>query len=349
LADLLICKHALGTKKIGIHHFIISSSLIWFLTPVLGQTCLWVSGSSNYLWPLTLILSFLLPYRLLLDRNVLNKSVYALIMFAGGILAGWSNENSSGAMLLMLIFYLIIYKIKGITIRLWCFSGLLGSIIGFLLMLLAPGVKARLGTYPEDPQLSFFQKYWQRIKNIIWVLSHELNVLLLLVCVALIVLFVLKIYKRSNSIVPIIYGFGACSAIAANVLSPSVPFRGYFGIVFFLYIAVLYVIDSTPLEVLFKKSIHGLLLLLLMIFVMMPTYFSAYLDIAKTNSQITYREIFIEQEKSKGINDIVTSSVAPESKYNPSYELDDISNDVTYWSNVAVARYYNVKSIKSNN
>ena len=66
---------------------------LWFLLPVFGQTCLWLVGSCNYLWTTVIILLLLLQYRKSSGNNDTIKQVIGTFLL--GIIAGWTNENTS--------------------------------------------------------------------------------------------------------------------------------------------------------------------------------------------------------------------------------------------------------------
>ena len=106
----LIYLHVTKDKeKKHVSLYIIICLLVFLCVPLFGQTVLWETGSCNYLWTTTIVLRFLLPYRLTADckHNV-------VLMLLGGIIAGWTNENTGGALILMILFILA-YKLGSIT------------------------------------------------------------------------------------------------------------------------------------------------------------------------------------------------------------------------------------------
>ena len=104
----LMYLHIRGEKEDKPIYLILIHLGLWFLLPVFGQTCLWLIGSCNYLWTTVLILWFLWIYR----KNNTSASIYKIIgIFLLGIIAGWTNENTSAGLLVIIIGYLIIQKI----------------------------------------------------------------------------------------------------------------------------------------------------------------------------------------------------------------------------------------------
>ena len=118
--------------------------------PAFGQSFLWITGAANYLYGPFIILLFLVPYRLQIDRkckgrkNIFFEIVWMIIAFLGGIIAGWTNENNAVALIITLILFICGCKYKKISLRGWNFSGLLGSAVGSYLMLMALGTRLRL-------------------------------------------------------------------------------------------------------------------------------------------------------------------------------------------------------------
>ena len=145
LFTLLLYKHIVGKSKIlNPALYIIINLLAWFILPVYGQNMIWLIGSCNYLWMTTFVLAFLLPYRLTIDDDKNSKNIIKIIvMFLFGIIAGWSNENTSAVMLLAIIIFIGYKLYNKKKISLWYYSGFIGSLIGFLMMVLAPGNSVR--------------------------------------------------------------------------------------------------------------------------------------------------------------------------------------------------------------
>jgi hypothetical protein len=108
----LIYLHIKGSAKNSILLFLMVNLGVWFLQPVLGDTVFWLTGSANYLWGTWLILLFLLPFRLYRGRisTPILQILYSICIFILGILAGWTNENTAAAMLVIIIGFFIYYR-----------------------------------------------------------------------------------------------------------------------------------------------------------------------------------------------------------------------------------------------
>ncbi|MBQ3367119.1 MAG: hypothetical protein IJG43_10625 [Acidaminococcaceae bacterium] len=119
---------------------------LWAFNVSFLDTCLWLAGSSNYLWMLVIVLAFLIPYiRSYFDANAFNNhnTKLATGIFFSGLLAGWSHETTNCWIVLMLL-YLLYESWKKGELRLWKVSGFTGFWLGYALLAFAPGNFSRL-------------------------------------------------------------------------------------------------------------------------------------------------------------------------------------------------------------
>lgn len=122
---------------------------LWAFTPAFSQVFFWVGGSLNYVWTTAFLLAFLIPYirkyYSFFSQEKMNTNFNAFSMFIGGILAGWSNENTICWIILALFFFIVhVKRCKlGLEKNSWMYTGLTGLIIGYLLLMLAPGNASR--------------------------------------------------------------------------------------------------------------------------------------------------------------------------------------------------------------
>ena len=119
---------------------------LWAFNVSFLDTCLWLAGSSNYLWMLVIVLAFLIPYiRCYFDINAFkNESIlFKIGIFFLGLLAGWSHETTNCWIVLMLL-YLLNESWKKGELRFWKISGFTGFCLGYALLVFAPGNFSRL-------------------------------------------------------------------------------------------------------------------------------------------------------------------------------------------------------------
>ena len=119
---------------------------LWTFNTSFVDTCLWLAGSSNYLWMLVIVLAFLIPYiRSYFDKKAFNQlSIkFATCMLFLGILAGWSHETTN-CWIVVMLFYLLYESRNNGELRLWKISGFTGFCLGYALLVFAPGNFSRL-------------------------------------------------------------------------------------------------------------------------------------------------------------------------------------------------------------
>lgn len=120
----LICLHSLGSHEavrgwqvLGVF------ALLWFLTPHFGGSYLWVMGAANYLYSPGLILLFFLRWRNALREGGDEKKPEplwdTLLWAAAGILSGWSNENTSLALICMVVWVIVLRRIHRRRVFRW--------------------------------------------------------------------------------------------------------------------------------------------------------------------------------------------------------------------------------------
>lgn len=112
----------------------------WFGLPDFALVNIWMTGACVYLLTSVLIFSFLLPYHFnFLGKPLFRDGVLASIgMFLAGIIASWTVENTAATMNLIVVL-LVAYAYKKSQLKKWMVTGCVGSIIGFLFLVLAPG------------------------------------------------------------------------------------------------------------------------------------------------------------------------------------------------------------------
>ncbi|XOQ26199.1 MAG: hypothetical protein ACFWTM_07695 [Mitsuokella multacida] len=127
------------------HYLIWIFSALWVFNFSFFNTSVWLDGSANYLWPMFFQLFFILMY---VDsiRNHTWKFLQGegigakLPAFILGLLAGNTNENSA---LAIAIAAAILYWKKRSS---WMKYGLLGIVIGYAVLIFAPGNYVRYQT-----------------------------------------------------------------------------------------------------------------------------------------------------------------------------------------------------------
>lgn len=288
-----------GQNKGSIILFILINLAIWFVQPAFGDTILWITGSANYLWGTTLILLFLLPFRLYEGKTM--KTISQLLCSVGfflfGIIAGWTNENTALGMLIIAVLFLIYYRSKKISIPLWAIAGIIGALIGYVIMIQAPGNGVRAG---EAGHLGVFIICYRFLMYSL-ALFTDYGMVVLLYFIGLILFWYFSKETRNDRLkLSFIFSISALAAIYAMILSPSFPPRAWFGILTFFIIAigiVFYNLDYNKYK--FLRQIR-----LSILFVGLIAFsFSLYLalkDVSNFYSIYKERQILVEKAKQEG-------------------------------------------------
>lgn len=312
--------------------------ILWFIIPVFGQSFIWLIGSCNYLWTTVIVLYFLLLFR----KNEHESKWYKVItMFLIGLLAGWTNENTSVGLIVILLSTLIIDKI---TTKKWNLTktkvaGIIGSLIGFILMICAPGNYVRNAEFKDDTFI--IVKFIKRAIDI----TGNAEIYILPLIITIIILISLKIYhkkKIEKEVTPFI--LGGFAATYSMVASPTFPERAWTGvIVYFVVAIVILVYDFEKIHRIYKFILVDLCIILSIIFI--GEYLNTARDINALRATWTEREKVIEKSNKNQIYKFYRYETT--NNKNPAYGLNDIGEDYKVWPNSSIAKYYGIKGIKS--
>ena len=124
---------------------------LFFAIPSYIYTMVWLTGACVYLWTAVVECAFLLPYALAYwqDDLPLAKAGWSVpVMALLGLLAGWSVEPGAIVTLLITLAFLVMfYRQK--KLQSWQLVGVGFFMVGFLLLMLAPGSMERLRLMQE--------------------------------------------------------------------------------------------------------------------------------------------------------------------------------------------------------
>jgi hypothetical protein len=350
---LLVQFHIKGNmKKPDFGLFLVLNIFFWFLVPAWGQNFLWLIGSCNYLWTTTIILFFLVPFRKRQDDPEYKLNIpLSVLFFLVSIFAGWSNENSGAAVLFLLIGYFIIKIIKKDKLTLFEILGAVGFLIGFFLMIAAPGnyVRAEVirqmgGGYYNDLLLLMLIKRFILITEI-FIRNHGA----LLVLISLFLGFdMLYNQKRKLSVFSYLYFLAILTSTYSMVLSPGFPDRAFFIVTVFSVITLGNILTQAELRM--PEIIERNIVVLVASVIICLSV--SFLDTSKKIIGVYLRWYdrieYILTEKEKGNLEIEVNPIEATEKHVASYGLSDILTDENDWPNTSIAFYFGLKSIKSN-
>ena len=334
--------------------------LLWICTPGFGVVFFWLTGACNYLWTSVILLGFFLLYvrkYYSTDKIIFENSMTTIILiFTFGVVAGWTNENSVCWILLLLA--ALIYECKKKqTLELWMCSGWAGLLIGYALLLLAPGNQIRFLEETNRTNWNFMMDLSKNIWTFILIMAFQFFLWYFLFR-ALYAINKLAIDSKLIRIdvlfikILIYAGFGMT---AVMFLSPSFPARSsFFGLLYLIIAAgaMLRIQDEYKLVLLQSSAKRFLLCIGTLFFVVTAgftfrNYYSNYVQVEKLLSTVS--SISVNKKDTVLVVDNIKLPSDHEDFYTTLHLLRfEISEDEQEWKNVAFARYYGIKGIRAN-
>lgn len=340
---LLVYFHAYGTLR-GFRPYPCLAVFLglWMLTPAFGESFLWVTGASNYLYGMLLILLYLIPYRRLLDaERSADSPWYAPLALLGGALAGWTNENTAGALLLVLLCLLARRLAEKKTVPSWFYAGLLGVAAGLCLMVLAPGELSRLdGAGGAGGFAAMLRRALVITVKLGWRLWPGM-----LLWGALFVRFLRRGRDKKLLIEPLTFLLAGCAALYAMALSPQIPDRVWSGpIVYFLISTLALCRAAGEPHVQSTRARVGLVTLCAAL--ALACYAAEAPKLAATSAAFAAREADAAEQLAAGRRTLTLASVhGSGARFDAAEVPRDITPDPDHWLNQALARYLGADSV----
>ncbi len=353
---------------IGIH------LLIWICTPDYGQVMLWISGAATYLYDTLPILGLILLFRKYSlqitegsssvnhypsgkgsskSSGIIKASIAMVLTFLLGIIAGLGTENAGAGLIVILTLYLMYYKSHHARIKGYLVTGYFGSLIGYGILIAAPGNYIRSNTEGVHLTLLF------KIGMISYfAISFLVVIFILYFVVAKITLSTMKINKKNTLKESFIFVGGAFSSAFCMVAAPSSPERTWFIVIVYAIIAIGLFYgqwkinkaddgNETSYKGLLRRVIVGVLLIVGIYYSVMWT--DTVIVSSEIMEQTKERNLTIMSEIDKGNKNIAVPIITHKypflSHHDALYGLTDISGDPQYWINISMAKYYGVDSI----
>ena len=313
---------------------------LWFLTPVFGQSFIWLTGASNYLWTTTIILIFINLF-IKTSNDKKYSPIKIILFFILGIIAGWTNENSSASLVFMLFTYIWITKVvekkKVKNIHL---VGMIGTLIGFIIMIAAPGNYVRSSGFEDN---TFFIIKW--IKRAISITQTAEGYLLYFI-IAFIILVSIYLYKKEKIDKKVyIFSVGIIVAMYSMIVSPTFPERSWTIVIIYFTIIIGILLYNIEIQYKLKKFII-VNCIIIALFLFINSYILTFKDSYHFYNIWQNRIDTIKNGKKKNIKNYEFESYFTIRKQSASFGLGDLYEEKNNPINKTYARYFNVKSIK---
>lgn len=318
--------------------------LVFF--PNFGWSVLWVAGACNYLWMNALVLIFFLPYHFYMSTSKDDRHSFlkALAIILPGLMAGGSNENSGGAIVLLSLLFVGHWFFTKKKVPLWSITGILSACVGMGVTLLAPSSRSTITSEPLQ-----VSTYLKRIRELIGFSYHY--ILLLLIILAIIIYFFIKYRKERQEewlfdlLVPSYYCISAAASIIVLLASPVISGKSWMLAVNFLLI----LIGRLTLQISYhgypvKKGIQAAAVLLCISAIL--TFGFAWKDLSRTYREVQLQVNMINDQKAQGHMDTTIFLLTPtENTYNAICHSPNVSENKNNWFNQWMALYYGVDSV----
>lgn len=344
--SLLVYWNINKNKRYDCFLYLLIQLCIWNFCVDFSQTVLWLSGACNYLWGMTIILGFITLYRCMLKNtnNLRYEYVVSVGVFLFGILAGWGNENTSGGAIMIVVLLSLIYFWENKRVEKWMISGFLGMMIGFLILLLAPGNRARGALMVAEETYSGIAAYISRGLKIFKAIDKYM-----MIYIAAIILlgtyFYYKRYKMKQFYEVIIFSLAALATAGVLIMTAEPMPRAYFGANIYMMIAAIQMVQMIREEDTFLISLKtgGVLAAsVAMLFV----YVEEGANLARILREVNEREEYIYQQIEAGNRDLTLPMLRPQFETRFSFMSDsDISMEEDYWMNTVYCMAYGLDSI----
>lgn len=310
---------------------VFAAVLLWTFQPAFGEVSLWLTGSVNYSWGVSLFLLFLWPYTadylgLERRRSWWKTLLFLLLCFPAG---AWS-ENGSLAALFAACCLTALTALRERKLDPVALLGILIAAAGFVFLMTAPATTGRAGGADLPTALS----------NLVQILTRPSRVALLYLLWLFCFVFALaaKGDRRRITLAVILFlaGFGALCAYAFALYFTK---RHYCVTVFFTALSAVILLEQALPAL--KKSVRTVLCLALAGLFAWHLAFGL-LDIAVIFKKSLDRKAAIAAALAEGRGQVALEVYQPTSGYSVTFKLNP---DPEEWPNTSVALYYGLDRV----
>lgn len=350
LLSLLIYLNVDARKEYDVRVYGFILIMLWFFDPAIANTVFWEDGACNYLFTTTIIMGFITLFRKSI-RKQKNGALLAVGMFILGVLAGWCNENTSGGLILFilieLVYHFVINKKSFSFIRPYMITGLVGSLIGFGIMVSAPGNFGRLSV-TEEEHTGLLALAARFLKITLVIKDYYFVLVAVFVSIVIIALFVFghdkKILEKMS--VMAMFGFLFLATCYALIMIPSSALRSYYGASIFLMTAIAQGISilSMSSEKLLQAALASIVAVFGVFFLL--GYIEDGANLARIKREVDERDVYLsELDVEPGAN-VQAPILRPqwENRFTVAYE-NDIQEEWRFWINQVLAEHYGLGTI----
>ena len=315
---------------------------LWMVSPVFGQTNLWMCGSVNYLWATFFCMAALVPYALYLNQAFAPRRWLAPACLVAGLVAGWASENTSAGLLVALVLCVCFFLWRDKKAPLWAWLGLAGALAGFALLILAPGNYQRqdAAADPRGPLTILAVRFLTALDQLV----SSGGLVLLVLFAVLFCLLVMQKPGAAGLFRPLVFFAAALGANFAMILSPVYYPRSTHGVFTFLTAACAACavqLDGKQMRRALAAGAAGLTMAAAVQFV-----WAGY-DIASFFVMRQTREAALLESAAAGETEVVTYAIESYTRWCAGWGLPDLRQDPSDWVCADTAKYYGLDSLSA--
>ena len=305
----------------------IGAMMLWNYMPDFFRIFLWLDGSVNYSWGVSLILLYLWPYSAAYLGEEHKSPWWRTALFLLlSLIAGGYSENSSLAALFIAAVLTLILAVREKRIPWRLAAGIAIAIVGYVFLMSAPATAGRAGEVS-------FSALANRLRLMVDYCQKNLSVLYLIYAACLALALVFKIDKR-RLFLSLLFLVAGVASLSAFLFAFYFTDRHCCFTVFFTVLASLLLLASLLEQ---GRKLPAVLLALCMAVVFIFNFISGGLDILVGYGKALEREQMIRDAKAAGETEIVLPAYSPATKYCGTFYLFEDPNS---WPNDSLALYY---------
>ena len=318
---------------------IFANLALFFCTPAFGEDFLWLMGSCNYMWGIIIVLAFLIPFRIQIEKDsdiFKHKKRFVTAMFVFGVIAAATNENTPVAILAMILVFMYLIRRKCGYVFKWMWTALGGGILGAVILLFAPGNFRRLAVESGGLEVDVVKNFFD-----ITALYVDPNFLLWPLVFAVIFAFFSKGKCFESPF--LVYLAGLLVSMYAMVGSPYYADRAKLASLVLALIFALCFYGKIEFKFVLPRIAIGLFAIL-SLWVSTVTIGGAVKDVRDFHKAEVARIEQIQREKNYA--EVILEENKPNSKYVACFKLVRITKDKNAGINVYYAKYYGAKAVR---
>ena len=309
---------------------------IWAFMPVFGQVFLWLDGSLNYSWALTVVMAFLYPFYcdfIGKTATVFDKRWFRILFVVFAFIAGGYSENASCAAIFAAACFTF-PALRKKKLSPWLIAVWISACLGFLFLMTAPAERGRAA----QTDLLGIAKNIQRVFEAPW---QELSLLYFLFA-ALLVTALICGAERKTVMTAIIFFLSSVISVLVFIFAVYFPWRSLCATTIFLTASCALLLRGIWTEgIKYPAPILTAILTVNFVF----SFVLGMGDISVMFMESRQRMTAIEEGIAQGLDPIEIHRYSSNTKYAACYLLPDVYDDATLWPNYDIAAYYGAPAV----